>query len=136
LVGMVGLLMMMEPLIRYVKFGFLDASALVVLSAGATIALLSKPEFAIGAVGALIATAACDARCLFKYTPLSDRLRHQAVLFALALLPALALYGLMAWKAGTKNLLAGITGYGMASLVCPWWPTGLGIAGAAVALLQ
>jgi hypothetical protein len=137
LVGMVGLLLMLEAVIARIEEGLVGKTYAALLCAGATIALLSKPEFAMGAAGALVAEAAYEARlCLATGAPVSVWLRRQASLFGLALLPALTIYGLISWKTGVGNLLTGLSGYGMAQLVCPWWPTGLGLFGALVALCQ
>jgi hypothetical protein len=137
LVGMVGLLMLLEAVIARIEEGLFGKPHAVLLCAGATIALLSKPEFAMGAAGALVAAALYEARlCLATRTPVSLWFRRQAALFSFALVPALVVYGLIAWKTGVRNLLTGLSGYGMAQLVCPWWPTGLGLFGALVALCQ
>jgi hypothetical protein len=137
LTGMAGLLLMLEPLFGYIESGKLSRAGRIMLSAGATISFLSKPEYAMGAVGALAVAAVFDMKSLRSMGgTLRQWFGRQAALFALTILPALALYGLLAWEAGPGNLIAGVTGYGMATLVCPYWPTGLGAFGAAVALLQ
>jgi hypothetical protein len=137
LVGMAGLLLVLEQLIVHIEAGSLGLRSRMLLSVGATIALLSKPEFAIGVVGALAAAAFFELqRSSVQHQSTFPWLRRQASTATLTMVPALALYALLAWKAGAGNVLSGVTGYGMAYLVCPWWPTGLGVFGAVVALLQ
>ena len=137
LLGMLGLLLTLDTLCIFLQSRSLAPRELFWLGVGSTIALLSKPEFIIGTLGALAAVALIQ----FQQTRQGDRcfsvwLQRQIVIFAIAFLPALLIYAGYGWRAGLTNLIAGVGGYGMAFLVCPWWPTGLGILGAAVALLQ
>ncbi len=137
LVGMLGLLLMLDPLLGFVLSGDFEHGGRIWLAAGATIALLSKPEFIMGAAGALGAAAVLDyRRSRIVRQPAAVWIQRQLSIGLAAVAPAALFYALYASKVGTSNLLAGIAGYGMALLVCPWWPTGLGIFGAIVALLQ
>jgi hypothetical protein len=137
LVGMAGFLMMLEPLIMRIVSGSFGWRGGVLLSLGGTIALLSKPEFATGVAGALLAVGIYEGRLNITGFRLPALwFRRQALLLGLTVLPGLGIYGLLAWRVGLGNLMAGISGYGMAYLVCPWWPTGLGLFGAVVALCQ
>lgn len=137
LVGMVGLLMVLEALIVQIQSGSLSRGHALLLSAGATIALLSKPEFLMGTVGALGGAAIYQWRLgVTNGQPSALWLQKQMLVVGLAVLPALTIYGVLAWTVGLDNLMAGLSGYGIAYLVCPWWPTGLGLFGAFVALCQ
>ena len=137
LVGMLGLLLMLDPLLGFVQTGSIRRPEMLWFAAGSAIALLSKPEFIMGAMGALGAAALLDLkrRCSLGQSVLIG-VRSELWVLLVATVPALLAYAGFAWKAGLTNLIAGVTGYGMALLVCPWWPTGLGVFGAVVAVLQ
>ena len=42
--------------------------------------------------------------------------------------------GVLGYLSGPRLLIAGLSGYNIATRVCPWWPTGFGLFGAAAAL--
>jgi hypothetical protein len=96
---------------------------LAIIAAGSGIALLSKPEFAIANVFAL---------ALFAFV--HRQFWWDLKMLAAATLPAAALYAWLASAVGLRNLLAGISGYGLATFACPWWPTGIGVFGVAAAI--
>jgi hypothetical protein len=137
LLGMLGFLIFLEPAIIRISSGLFQWRSAMLFSVGATVALLSKPEFAMGVVGVLFAMAIYEARlCLGSTGSLALWFRREAWLLGLTLSPALTIYALLAWRVGLSNLITGLGGYGMARLVCPWWPTGLALFGAVVALCQ
>src|SRR5258708_14045448 len=96
---------------------------LAMIAAGSGIALLSKPEFAIANVFALI---------LFAFV--HRQFWWDLKMLAIATLPAAALYTWLATVVGLRNLMVGISGYGLATFACPWWPTRIGVFGVAAAL--
>lgn len=53
---------------------------------------------------------------------------------AAGLLPPLGVYLLLGGAVGYANLAAALRGYGLATVPCAWWPTGLGVFGALAAL--
>ncbi len=93
------------------------------IASGCAIALLSKPEFALANICALV-----------LFTSLNGRRWWNVKMLALSTLPATALYVLLARLVGLRDLMAGISGYGLATFACPWWPTGIGTFGVAAAL--
>lgn len=134
LTGMIGLLILLNAAIDYLQSGSLPASRLAWISLGATICLLSKPEFIAGSVASLLALALADRRVWFEQRPASAWLSQYTKLALVSLVPALLGYAALCAFCGTSNVAAGVAGYGLASLSCPWWPTGLGLLGALTAL--
>lgn len=130
LVGMVGFLLAAACAIDCFEQGKWTTVGRLGFASGSTVALLSKPEYIIGIVGLFLAMAAVDGSRHF------GRVRAIGELAALTFAPSALIYTLVAAIAGGRNLLEGLGGYGMALLTCPWWPTGLGVFGATVALLQ
>ena len=136
LVGMAGLLLALLPVLDYLSTGLWTGIGLACVTAGSTIALLSKPEYIVGTLGVLCALATVDRGLWSARLSFGSWLGRYAGLFALAIVPSLVFYGLLARLTGRSTLLEGVGGYGMAYLSCPWWPTGLGMFGGLVALLQ
>ena len=123
--GAVGMLIVLLALLGYVREGRLSGVGWTMLALGGLIGCLSKPEFVIGSIAAVVAAAALRPGVKLA-------LRVAAVIF----LPSLAIYALLGKMVGWSELRAAIGGYGLATASCPWWPTGLGIFGAAAALGQ
>jgi hypothetical protein len=136
LTGLIGTLLLTWSLISALQSGVMTASKWLALSLGSTIGLLSKPEYAAANIAALLVFILIEAHAGFVTKSIGGRLRRLAIVLALGLLPAAIGYLLVGGLTGSDNLIAGITGYGAAALICPWWPTGLGLLGALVALGQ
>ncbi len=132
--GMVGMLLVLRESFAYLRSGVFDTRARFWMVTGATIGLLTKPEFILGVAGALAATAVVDRMMWFANRPFRDWLVHYGLLISFCCAPALLCYFVVQVVTGPANLIAGIAGYGIATLSCPWWPTGLGLFGGAVAL--
>lgn len=112
--GALGLLLLLNGVIGYVDDGEFNTRRILIIALGAFVALLSKPEPIVATLGILMV--------LIVFDP-----RRSIVLLAACLLPALAVYGLFARVVGLHALAAAISGYGLATNTCPWWPTGIGI---------
>jgi hypothetical protein len=136
LTGLIGTLLLAWSLIAGLQRGAMTMVSWLALSLGSTIGLLSKPEFAAANVAALIIFVLVDARAGPGSKSTALWLRRSALVLALGLLPAAIGYLLVGGLTGFDNLMAGMTGYGAAALICPWWPTGLGLLGALAALGQ
>jgi hypothetical protein len=121
--GAAGALLSLVGMLRVLHNTGSSGINLAMISTGSGIALLSKPEFAIANVFALV---------LFAFV--HRQFWWDLKVFAVATLPAAALYAWLAGLVGLRNLLAGISGYGLATFACPWWPTGIGVFGVAAAL--
>lgn len=121
----IGLLLMMIGIVRYFQSDRLWVGNGLLIAAGAFISQTSKPEslLASGALLALIFIA-------------KTKWRPYLGLLAASTIPALVAYALEAAWVGPENLKAGVTGYGLATFACPWWPTGLGVYGALASLAQ
>jgi hypothetical protein len=134
LIGMIGLLLVIRELTDYLQRGSLPRKSFGWIVLGTTIGMLSKPEFILGVVGCFAAVAIVDLRGRFRDSTLSEWASFHAFLSGGALAPALVAYIAAAVLCGWSNVMAGIAGYGIAARACPWWPTGLGLFGAAVAV--
>jgi hypothetical protein len=121
--GTLGLLLLLNGVVAYVEDGRLAARRMLNIALGAFIALLSKPEPMLAAIGILFALLAFDP---WRKTT-SAWLRRSMILLAACFLPALLVYAFFVYAAGFNTLAAAITGYGLATHTCPWWPTGIGI---------
>jgi hypothetical protein len=122
--GASGALLSLLGMLRVVRNRGADSVSLAMIAAGSAVAFLSKPEFALANACAVALFAFLNQRSW----------RWNLQMFALATLPAAALYAWLARVVGLHNLLAGISGYGLATFACPWWPTGIGVFGVAAAL--
>ncbi len=133
-VGAAGALLVLAALVRYQRSGRLGYGGTLAVAAGSFIGVLSKPEFALAIPTTLGVLALTDRWRWFSGRSFQSWLAHYALLAAGCGLPALAVYAALAAKAGTTNLLMGLSGYGLATFACPWWPTGVGVFGALAAL--
>jgi len=134
LIGLIGLLLVLREIVDYLETGILDGRSTIRLAIGAAICLLSKPEYILGLVGCLAALALSDLRLRYRERPLSEWFGQYTRIFLACFLPAALVYAAYAIFCGPANLAAGVGGYGLAALSCPWWPTGLGLFGAVAAL--
>jgi hypothetical protein len=121
--GAAGALLSLVGMLRVLRKAGSSGVSLGMIAAGSAIAFLSKPEFALANACALLLFAFLNARTWWNLKML-----------AVAALPAVALYLWLAHVVGWRNLRAGISGYGLATFACPWWPTGFGVFGALAAL--
>ena len=119
----VGLLLMLIGVVLYFRRGSLSLSISALIAAGAFISQTSKPESFLASLVLLFCIG------VFGTGP-------RWVLIAASILPAIVAFALEAQWVGFENLKAGVSGYGLATIACPWWPTGLGIYGAAASLAQ
>jgi hypothetical protein len=122
----IGLLLLMIGCLRYWRSGSLDALNRSLIISGALISELSKPESLLAAIFLLAVLALLD-RKRAQWT------RQYAGLLAAAIFPAVAIYVAVALWVGPANFKDGLSGYGLATFACPWWPTGLGLFGALAA---
>jgi hypothetical protein len=134
LLGVIGLLLVIREMADFVERRYVTGRSLGWTVLGATIGLLSKPEFIVGVLGCLATVALLDIRLWRRDRLGFARSWDLCRLLAAATAPAIAMYGAFAALCGPANLMAGIGGYGTAKLTCPWWPTGLGLFGACVAV--
>lgn len=123
-----GLLMMWTAGLDLLQTGRRRPAVICGLLAGCFLALTTKPEAAVAALGSLV--------LLWWLAPQPWSKRDSLLLLAAAVLPAALFYAWWAQAVGGRLLLLGVTGYGLASFACPWWPTGLGAFGGFAALGQ
>lgn len=134
--GAAGCLIVLIAMLVYLRTGVLGGWAATAIVLGSFIAGYSKPESLMGTWVALVLLAGLDRYFWFAERPTSDWVRHYGVLLTACAIPLLVAYLCIALVAGSRNVIEGVTGYGLASHVCPWWPTGLGLFGAVAALGQ
>lgn len=134
LLGAIGLLLVIREMADYLTGGSLTRTQLGWTILGSTIGLLSKPEFIVGVLGCLGATALLDRSIWFHSGARAGWARYHGRLFLLATTPAIVAYGAIITVCGAHNVISAMGGYGTAALTCPWWPTGLGVFGALVAV--
>jgi hypothetical protein len=125
--GALGLLLLLNGVIGLSVGPRVRARTVALLACGSFIALLSKPEAIVGCIGILA--------CALVFDPLRRAdagawTRRWAVLLVSCFLPALGVYIVFAVLAGPRVLLESITGFGLATMTCPWWPTGIGLLAA------
>jgi hypothetical protein len=129
----IGLLLMLLGSFRYLADGApgqkLPKTVAVLLVSGCWIALMSKQEAFLVAPAFLFLLALFD-----PHTRGASRRGRWSRILAAGLLPPLGAYLLLGKAVGFANLSAALRGYGLATVPCPWWPTGLGVLGALAAL--
>lgn len=133
--GVIGCLMVLISAINYIRTGVLR-SAVLPMSVGTFIAFMSKPEALLGTLALLVILGAVDRVYWFRTQATRAWLQAYGFLLAVCIGPAGLAYLLLGVFVGPANLASGISGYGLASESCPWWPTGLGIFGITAALGQ
>jgi hypothetical protein len=121
--GAAGALLSLLGMLRILRNPGANSLSLAMIAVGSGIAFMSKPEFALANACALV---------LFVF--LHRQVRRNVTILTSSILPATALYVWLAREVGFQNLIAGISGYGLATFACPWWPTGIGVFGVAAAL--
>ena len=113
-----GILLLLFAVLQYLRAGSLGPGGWALAASGGFIAVMGKPESALASL------------CLIVLLALITRKPLDAlVLWAVAFVPAIAGYLLVGVAVGFSNLRAGVTGYGLATAYCPWWPTGLSLFG-------
>ena len=132
--GVGGFLMFLLGVLYYLRTGKMKATTWLMLTLGALVAAYSKPETFVATYSTLVLLAVIDRNYWFDGRNLKDWLLHYTKLAIACAGPALVAYLWTGAVAGFSNMMAGIAGYGLAGDICPWWPTGLGIFGAASSL--
>ena len=132
--GAGGFLLFLLGVLTYVRTGKMKAMSWLMVTVGAFVAASSKPETFVAVYSTLVLLAIIDRNYWFHGRKSKDWFFHYVKLGVACAGPVLAAYLWTGTLAGFANMMEGITGYGLAGATCPWWPTGLGIFGAASAL--
>jgi hypothetical protein len=130
-IGAAGALLLILGMLRSLRQDEVGRLSRTLIITGSAIALLSKPEYAFAACCALILFALIGSGLRI---PKTGVIWFHLKLIAMSVLPAAALYLWLARIVGSRNLIAGVSGYGLATYACPWWPTGVGVFGVAAAI--
>ncbi len=122
LLGLTGIVLLCIGFVDMTREGRLSLAASAYLAGGALMGLLSKVETAFTVVAAFL--------CVALLHVLQKRGRilvDLALVAAILFIPSAFIYlGIFYWL-GSTPVLAGLSSYAMATMVCPWWPTGLGL---------
>jgi len=123
LIACVGLNLFLIALIKALRSQALRLPHTLLATLGCTLSILSRIEFAV-------AMALCMGLVLLslwnRQMPSALRLLCSGVI---VIAPTLLVFGTLIGGAGIKNVAEGIANYGSSSMVCPYWPTGLGLLG-------
>lgn len=134
LTAVIGVLLFLLGCLQYLEHGRLRFANGLLMGGGSLVALLSKQEPFLAVVGMLAILALVDGRRETADWAWGWRLRRCGTLVALCVAPAVVVYAILGQVVGYTNLWTSFLGYGVASGTCPWWPTGVGVLGAAAAL--
>ncbi len=129
-----GFLLFLLGVLRYVGAGEMTPGTWVMVTVGAFVAAYSKPETFLATYSTLLLLAIVDRNYWFSGKELREWLKRYPLLGLACVAPALVAFVWTGTLTGFANMMAGLGGYGLASRTCPWWPTGLGLFGAAAAL--
>jgi hypothetical protein len=132
LVGALGLLLASSGLVIAIRER-LTSSAVALLIFGGFISCLGKPESAAGLLVGLFCLVLAELHSASK-ADFSQKLTYSLRVAACSLAPAVLAYAGILVRLGPRPVIEGVTAYGLASIACPWWPTGYGLVGAAAAL--
>ena len=133
-IGVGGYLIFLIGVLKYIRIGKIEATTWLMVTLGAFVAAYSKPETFIATYSTLLLLALIDRNYWFDKKDFKNWFMQHAKLGLACVAPALIAYLWIGGVAGFSNVKAGIGGYGLAGDLCPWWPTGLGIFGAASSL--
>jgi hypothetical protein len=134
LTGAAGFLLLLIGLLSYLQSGRLKAETWSIITLGAFVAAYSKPETLLATYSTLVLLAIVDRQYWFAGKNTRDWFWHYAKVAVACGGPVLAAYVWMGAVAGFRNLWLGVSGYGVSSTACPWWPTGVGLFGATASL--
>jgi hypothetical protein len=129
LFGASGLALALAGLVDLLAVG-MTRSTVALLISGGLIGCLSRLEATAGICAALL----CLSLIAMRSPDRRNALMRVFAASVLLLLPSLAAYAALAVILGPTALLQGMTGYGQAAGVCPWWPNGFGALGGVAAL--
>jgi hypothetical protein len=133
LTGAAGALLAATAIIDAYEKGAFSSRSGIEFAVGANTAILSKPEYAVGIIAAFVAFVLASILSRERQL-LVDRPGRVVAVLSAGFAPSIAFYIVLASVVGGTRLVDGLSGYGLASALCPWWPTGIGLYGATAAL--
>jgi hypothetical protein len=128
-VAAIGLLIMIWSVIAYVDDG---RPRIAWIAVGGWCACLGKQEAILASVVLFILLAIFDRRLNFADRTAKVWMRRYVFLGLLCFGIPVAVYLIWAGYSGPGKFLACFQGFGLATMSCPWWPTGFGIVGSLV----
>jgi hypothetical protein len=133
-IGAAGFMLLLMGVLSYLRTGKLSAGMWLCIAVGSFVAAFTKPETLLATFCTLGLMAVVDRHYWFREKNTAEWFRHYAKVAMACVAPVLIAYVWMGTVAGFRNMQSGITGYGLARTACPWWPTGVGIFGAAASV--
>lgn len=130
-VAAASLLLMMWAAFEYIDSG---RPRTLWIALGAWGCCLSKQETIIASLTLFALLAIFDSRLYFRTRPLSHWLRRYISLGLICFAPPVLVYFIWANRSGWEKFLGCMQAFGIATMTCPWWPTGFGITGILVEL--
>jgi hypothetical protein len=124
LIASLGLNLFLFALIKALRGQALRLSHISLATVGCTLSVLSRIEFAV-------AMALCMGLALVYLWNRQSRSSILKLLGAglIVVSPSLIVFGYLIGVAGFNSVAEGVVNYGSSSMVCPYWPTGLGLLG-------
>ncbi|MCM1983228.1 hypothetical protein [Lyngbya confervoides] len=123
LTGTLGVLLAVWGSIVYLRTSPASIPAVLLLTGGAIIALLSKAECGFGSLVCIGYVMAYEAIAPFR----KPGWFRPAMLPLFVLGPVILVYLWVGKQVGWGPLQAGLSGYNISHDACPWWPTGIGL---------
>ena len=133
-VSATGLLLLWLGVVRYLGGPRLTAGTAAAMAIGAGIALTSKQETILSVFAIFGLLLIGDRHLRFQSVSAGIWMAHYARMATLWFVPSSCLYLAVGRWTGFGRMFLGIQGNGIASMICPWWPTGFGLFAAAGAL--
>ena len=133
-IGTAGFLLLLIGVLSYVRTGKLNVRTWLCITTGSFVAAYAKPETLLATFCTLAFLTVVDRHYWFRGKTTGEWFTHYIKVASACVAPGLIAYLWMGTVAGFRNMQLGITGYGLARTACPWWPTGLGVFGAAASL--
>ena len=123
LIASLGLNLFLIALVKALRCQALRLPYILLATVGCTLSILSRIEFAV----AMALCMSLVLLCLWnRQLPSALKLLGSGVI---VIAPTLLVFGDLTGVAGIKNVAEGVVNYGSSSMVCPYWPTGLGLLG-------
>jgi hypothetical protein len=123
LFGLAGTALASAGLVDLIRTGISRATA-AYWAGGGFLWFMCIPDAAAGLLAALICMAFIAMRAFGTRTDRIGELNRVLRASALLLSPSIATYAVLALFLGIGPIVTGVSAYGEASSVCPWWPNG------------
>jgi hypothetical protein len=131
-VGAIGMAWYLIGIIRLTRSLSMTWSVLLPICSGSAIGMLSKAEFMMAIPAVYVAAMIA----LYPRLTFEKWARLAIVAGAATYAIPASVYAAIAASVGPDYLIAGLSGYGLGGITCPWWPTLRQLVAVAAVLLQ